>query len=145
MKTECKPGELTGDDQFGEILNRVAYEITHGHIAWSHWENGSVGPLAVFDYDAFFNYDWPRHCPNEMHYLPLDTDFRGEIAVDPTSGVILRLTELALRRARTGNQQPPLLGESETMVEYHSVEIGGKRATFAPGEAYTSAWVPFAA
>jgi len=126
MKTECKSGELTGDDQFGEILNRVAYEITHGHIAWSHWEKGSAGPLAVFDYDAFFNYHWPRHCPNEMHYLPLDTDFRGEIAVDPASGEILRLTEVALRKARTDDQKDPLLGESETMVDYRSVEIGGK-------------------
>jgi hypothetical protein len=81
LKTECKPGELTGDDQFGEILNRVADEITHGHLAWSHWENGPAGPLAVFNYDAIFNYDWPRHCPNEMYYLPLDTDFHGEIAV----------------------------------------------------------------
>ena len=126
LKTECKPRELTGDDQFGEILNRVAYEITHGHIAWSHWENGSAGPLAVFDYDVIYDYQWPRHCPNEMYYLPVDTDFRGEMAVDLTSGVILRLTELALRKARTDNRQPPLLGESETMVDYRSVEIGGK-------------------
>jgi len=59
-------------------------------------------------------------------YLPLATDFRGEVAVDLTSGVILRLTELALRKARTDNQQNPLLGESETMVDYRAVEIGGK-------------------
>ena len=126
MKIECKPGELTGDDQFGEILNRLAYEVTHGHVSWSHWENGPAGPLAVFVYDAFFSYNWPRHCPNEMSYLPLGTDFRGEIAVDPASGVILRLTEVAFRKAQTETQPFPLLGKSETMVDYRAVEIGGK-------------------
>jgi hypothetical protein len=126
LKTECKPGELTGDDQFGEILNRLADEIAHGQITWSHWENSSAGPLAVFDYVAIYNYHWPRHCPNEMYYLPLETDSRGEIAVEIISGAILRLTESVLRKARTDDQQPPLLGESETMVDYRSVEIGGK-------------------
>ena len=111
---------------FGPILGTVLVDSGQGRIVWSHWEQGAAGPVAVFSFVV------PR---NESHYqvefccvagnysdgiFKEFSGYHGEIAVDPATGAILRLTlEADLR------PQAPL-ATSDILVEYGPVEIGGK-------------------
>jgi len=127
-KTECHisnaQGEIAGE--FGEILPRVVHEATHGKMVWSHWEQYPAGLLAVFHYEAKLMYKFPRHCPNQIDAPPTLVDFRGEIAVNPADGSILRLTEMRRFNGDLFGFGPqPQMVDQGTMVEYGSVEIGG--------------------
>ena len=110
---------------FGPILLVVFVDAVHsGGFTWSHWERGSAGTLAVFRYRV------PQersHYSVGTHGLSSDqgdaaqvTGYHAEVAIDPATGTILRLTVEA--------DQP--LGssilQSDIMVEYGPVEIGGK-------------------
>ncbi len=112
---------------FGPILSTVISDAARAGMTWARWERGSAGTLAVFRY---------RVLKNQSHYsvafqgLFSDkadanpaTGYLGEVAIDPASGTILRLTvqaDLAL-------DSPILRGD--VMVEYGPVEIGGKTYT----------------
>ena len=37
---------------FGPILSTVILDASHGKIIWSHWEDGSAGPIAIFRYQV---------------------------------------------------------------------------------------------
>jgi VWFA-related protein len=116
--------ELTG--AFGPILSVVILDAASSELVWSHWEQGSAGPLAVFRY---------RVPKGESHYAVtyrgvLDyrdeagvfqrlTGYHGEITIDPQSGAIQRMTLEA-------DLEPNLpMIRSAVMVEYGPVEIGG--------------------
>ena len=95
-------------------------------FTWSHWEQGAEGPQAVFRYAV----------PQDMSHFEVgfcclaDPDgtilfkkmaaYHGEIAIDPASGAILRLTVIAKLEPRL-----PMLS-SGIMVEYGPVVIGEK-------------------
>ena len=113
---------------FGPILVAVlkAAASAGGMLTWSHWEKGAAGPVAVYHYVS---------SPNMPDYkvgfccLAIDevnipfqrrVTFRGEIAVDPDTGHILRLTVKA-------DLEPRLpLKNSSVMVEYGPVVMGGQ-------------------
>jgi VWFA-related protein len=113
---------------FGPVLAIVAAVATApaSDLAWSRWEQGKDGREAVFSY---------RARPEETlyatgsEYLARDdtavpflmkAPFHGEFSIDPESGAILRLTMQADLRPRLP------LDESNIMVEYGPVNIGGK-------------------
>jgi hypothetical protein len=113
---------------FGPVLAIVAAVATapSSDLAWSRWEQGKDGREAVFGY---------RARPEETlyatgsEYLARDdtavpflmkAPFHGEFSIDPESGAILRLTMQADLRPRLP------LDESNIMVEYGPVNIGGK-------------------
>ena len=125
VKTECHTaiGVAGGSSgEFGEVLSRVAYEVTQGRVVWSHWEQGAAGSLAVFHYQANVVYKFPHRCPHEIHVPTVPVDFRGEIAVDPANGSILRVTEMDQVRSFLA----PGMDTVNTMVEYGAVQIGGQ-------------------
>ena len=113
---------------FGPILSVVFVDAAHsGGFTWSRWEPGSAGRLAVFRYRV------PKeqsHYSVGTHGLSSDegvaaqvSGYHGEVAIDPATGTILRVTVQA--------EQPlssPIL-QSDIMVEYGPVEIGGKTYT----------------
>jgi hypothetical protein len=112
---------------FGSILGAVNDAIAiPGAFTWSHWEQDTGGPRAVFRYAIPQNKS--RFQVGYCCLLDSDgtTAFRmlaghhGEIAIDPGSGAILRLT--------LESDLPPMapLIRSDVMVEYGPVEIGGK-------------------
>ena len=75
---------------FGPMLGSVLSDTAQGSLFWSHWEQGSAGPLAIFGYKI------PQA---KSHYrVVLGLEYRehpayhGEFAVDPKTGTILRLT-----------------------------------------------------
>ena len=107
-------GGLTTTGEFGPILYTALLDATQGNLTWSHWEQGPAAALrAVYRYTV---------TAEKSHYS-VDGQFpgyRGEIAIDPSNGTILRLVLRA-----DPNPSIPLL-RAEVMVEYGPVELGGK-------------------
>jgi hypothetical protein len=125
-----KPGseQLKTIGTFGPILATVmgAATLPHSKLTWSRWEKGENGPVAVFHYRV------PQETPlffAEFCCLAIDFDsipfskpapFHGEIAVDPSTGAILRLTIQADLEWRLP------LNRSDVMVEYGPVLRGAR-------------------
>lgn len=112
---------------FGPILSTVIVDAAHGDMEWDHWEGESTGVLAVFCY---------RVPENQSHYsvafrLPFSdtgpaeqaSGYHGEVAIDPATGTILRLTV----QADLPSGSPILQGD--IAVEYGPIEIGGQTYT----------------
>jgi len=112
---------------FGPILSIVIVDAAHGGFTWSRWERGSAGTLAVFRYrvpkeQSHYSVGFHSLFSDKADEAPV-TGYHGEVAIDPASGTILRLTVQA--------EQPlgsPIL-QADIMVEYGPVEIGGKTYT----------------
>jgi hypothetical protein len=113
---------------FGPILSVVFVDAAHsGGFTWSRWERRSAGTVAVFRYRV------PKeqsHYSVGTHGLSGDggdaaqvSGYHGELAIDPATGTILRVTVQA---------EQPLgspIRQSDIMVEYGPVAIGGKTYT----------------
>jgi hypothetical protein len=117
---------LNTEGTFGPILSVVILDAARSALGWSHWEQGADGPLAVFRYKV------PKE---QSHYavtyrgIKSDGDglenvqrligYHGEVAINPESGAIMRMTV-------EGDLDPrlPIL-RSSILVEYGPVEIGG--------------------
>jgi hypothetical protein len=122
---EEKPGAkgigLTTLGEFGPILTTVVGDAIRGKITWGHWEQGAAGPLAVLRYAV------PQ---SVSHYSvlvgmagvdekPRFEAYHGEIAVEPASGAIERLTLAAESDDVDKN------AVANVLVEYGPVTIGG--------------------
>jgi VWFA-related protein len=123
-KTEDR--QLSVHGTFGPILDTVISDAMVTGFTWSHWEQGANGRLAILRYVV---------AAEKSHYeiadccLPdgdgtgayrIRTGYHGEIAIDPTSGAVLRLKVQA-------DLKPTLpLVRADIMVEYGPVDIGGK-------------------
>jgi hypothetical protein len=119
-KKESQPATgLTTNGEFGPILSVVMGDAMRGEVTWQRWEQGASEPVAVFRYAV------PEEQSNYMVGVPSEgkikeiyTSYRGEIAIDPATGAILRIIVVA--------ELPP---PYETMqiamlVEYAPVVIG---------------------
>jgi hypothetical protein len=124
-KPAAAPGLVT-QGVFGPILATVLVDAANGKMAWSHWEQGAAGPEAVYRYAVTRE---KSHYEVEFCCVPGDkgngvfhefSGYHGMIAVDPTSGAILRLT----LQADLKRDDP--LARSDIAVEYGAVEMGGK-------------------
>jgi hypothetical protein len=112
-RPQSRAAGLTTSGEFGPILGTAILDASKGNLTWSHWEQGEAGPEAVFRYAV---------TAKESHYVVQDQQsaYDGEIAVDPSSGAVLRIvltTDLDLRN---------LLDIADIVVEYGPVELGGK-------------------
>ena len=119
--------DLNTAGTFGAVLATVIVGASESgsQLAWSRWEKGSNGLLAVFHYRV------PRETPLYVvssNFLTIDdrilsfeekTPYHGEFVVDPASGAILRLTIQADLDKRLPLQR------ADIMVEYAPVVIGG--------------------
>ena len=110
---------------FGPILSTVIVDAAHGSTTWARWERGSGGTLAVFRYrvpDQQSHYAVAFPC-RSSDMGENATGYHGEVAIDPETGAILRLTVQA---------DPPLgssILQADIMVAYAPVDIGGKLYT----------------
>jgi VWFA-related protein len=125
---------LATEGVFGPILSTALGDALKGKITWGRWEQGAGGNEAVFRYAV------PK---DKSHYavgfccvlggnnpdsqkrsnwrsFSEVVAYHGEIAFDPASGAILRITLEA--------EMPPgeVVSKSQVMVEYGTVEIGEK-------------------
>jgi hypothetical protein len=127
-KLSARERQLQTQGTFGPILAMVFAGIAsaRSEFIWSHWENGAEGPQAVFRYAV------PRDTSRfEVGFccladpdgtVPFKTSaaYHGEIAIDPDSGAIRRMTVIS-------NLEPRLpMQSSGIMVEYGPVVIGEK-------------------
>jgi len=117
---------LLTEGAFGPILAAalVAVAKPESKLLWARWEKGVGGPLAVFRYNI--SSDTPIF---KVEYCCLAVDIGqikfetyaptyGEIAVDPTTGAILRFT------MRAGLSWRLPLQHSDIMIEYGPVVLG---------------------
>ena len=114
---------------FGPLLRAVRDAIAApGTLTWSRWEKNEDGNgrSAVFRYVVpaqKSRYQAGGCClPDGDGTIGFEklTGYQGEIAIDPTSGAILRLT----MQANLQGFVP--LDRSDVMIVYRPVEIGGK-------------------
>ncbi len=127
--------KATGPDQglrtwgvFGPIQTQVLLDAAQNQLAWSHWEAGTAGPVAVFRY---------RVTPEKSHYqirycctitkfgfetkeFQVMTGYHGEIAVNPQTGAIVRLQLQADLKPTDATTRADLA------VEYAPVDLGGQ-------------------
>lgn len=125
-KPKKSSGSLTTRGTFGPILSMVILDGVGvpGAIHWDRWEQGATGPEAVFRYaiPADKSHFEVSHCcfADGTKDFQEDSGYHGEIAIDPSTGAILRLTlESELR-------PDAMLARSATLVEYGSQDIAGK-------------------
>jgi hypothetical protein len=118
----ARPLSLTTQGEFGPILYVVLGDAMKGKITWRHWEQGTNGPLAVFRYEV----------PKDVSRYALESTptgkpdfpaYHGEIAVDPASGTIFRIT------LQSSGGAADAVSESAILVEYGPVLIGSKAYT----------------
>lgn len=97
-----------------------------GDLTWSRWERGANGPRAIFRYripaEKSLYRVWGCCLPDGDGTGGFQrlAGYQGEIAIDPTSGAILRLEAEADLKGFT-----PVV-RSDIVVEYGPVVIGGK-------------------
>jgi hypothetical protein len=106
--------------EFGPVLEMVLEDAFQRGLSWSHWEQGANGPLAVFRYSVPKNLSHYQIVSPEGNssYFPA---YHGELAIDPGSGAILRITI----QSPAADQAKESL-DSNILVEYGPVEIGGR-------------------
>jgi hypothetical protein len=112
---------------FGPLLGLVMADVLKGRIGWGHWEQGANGPLAVFRYaveEDKSNYT-VRYCcfraeRGEMRQFEAVPAYHGELAIDPSTGAILRLV------LKTDLQPALPMERIDVVVNYGPVEIGGR-------------------
>lgn len=125
---------LTTWGVFGPILSTVLLDAAQSRLAWSRWEQGADGVRGVFTYSVprpQSHYEVVYCCVAEqagsaaanVHPFRQIKAYRGEIAVDPDTGVIRRLTLEAEMKA-----DDPVV-KADILVEYGPVEIGGRTYT----------------
>jgi hypothetical protein len=113
--------ELTTEGVFGPALELILADVLQPSLAWSHWERGADGTMAVFDYSVpLQNSHYKLVIPADTGQIYPFTGYHGQIGVDPADGAVLRLTLVADLKP-TGP-----IAKAEILVEYGSVEIGGK-------------------
>ncbi len=113
---------------FGPILAMTFAEAANpkSEFVWDHWEHDTDRPLAVFRYAiplAASEFQVGFCCladPDGSIVFQKTSGYHGEIAIDPASGAVRRLTVIADLEARLP------LSTSEIMVEYGPVIIGGR-------------------
>lgn len=117
---------LITSGEFGPVIGTVLVDAARGKLTWSHWEDGTRGPIAIFRYEV------PRE---ESHYevkfccvpgesidgvVARKAGYHGEMAIDPSSGSIMRLS-LKADLSKTDK-----IVKADILVEYGPVDIGGK-------------------
>jgi hypothetical protein len=107
--------------EFGPILSVVVDDAMHGSVEWAYWQQRPLGKLAVFHYtvaEGHSNYVLAlKHGIHEERLFPA---YHGEIAIDPATGAILRITLVG------GSLRSQDVMESAIAVDYGSVALGGK-------------------
>ena len=110
---------LTSSGEFGPRLAELMKDVMHKGVAWVRWEPGIGEPAAVFRYvvaadDSHFKVEVTVDGKAEAIFPA----YHGEIEIDPATGEILRLSEIA-------DPAPPHAGmKAAIVVDYAPVKIG---------------------
>jgi VWFA-related protein len=133
---------LTTDGEFGPILAQILSDAAEGQVGFQgqvgfeRWEQGPSEPAAVFHYavpaDAS-HFEVNIAIGNQAQTI--HPAYHGEIEIDPATGEILRLSEVA-------DPAPPHEGmRAAKVVEYAPVNIGD-RSYICPVKSVAFSTVP---
>ncbi|HTV81029.1 MAG TPA: hypothetical protein VME18_00130 [Acidobacteriaceae bacterium] len=112
---------LRSRGEFGAVLAVVIGDAFRQQLEWDHWVQSPAGPLATFRYvvPAGASHDVVEY-PSDAGVKRILPSYHGEIAIDPASGAVLRLTIIA------DMPQPYEHIQSALVVEYGSVVLGDR-------------------
>lgn len=127
VKRSDKDAWMVTNGTFGPLLPTVREALgTPGNVAWSRWETVAEGKMAVFRYGvsaAQSRFEVLGCClpsGDGTQGFTAMPGYHGEIAIDPESGAILRVTVEADLAGFVPQDR------SQMMVAYGPVAIGGK-------------------
>jgi hypothetical protein len=108
---------------FGPILLTVVGDASRSQMAFSHWEQGTGGAVAVFRVAVpkdKSHYQVAYRNPSQTQATEQPAAYHGEVSIDPATGTILRVTVEA-------EFEPGVdMVRADIMVEYGPVDIGAK-------------------
>jgi len=130
------PG-LTTSGEFGPILGALIDDlVVHGGLRWRRWERGSSHPAAVFSYAVPAGEShFAVGITNGNKVETIHPAYHGEIEIDPKTGVILRLIEVA------DMASPHEAMRAAVVVNYTPVRIGN-RSYICPVKAVAFSEIP---
>lgn len=112
---------------FGPLLAGVMHDIAESKVGWSRWEQRDGGKVAVLRFaveknDSTYYVKWccnqrPGGGMSEFEAVPT---YHGEIAIEPETGRVVRLTVMAEL------EKDAPITQAGIVVEYGPVEIAGK-------------------
>ena len=115
---------LESRGEFGTEAAVVLMDVEKGSIAFDHWEQSMAGPAAVYRYSVpreSSHYEVTNACQDHVSFH--DTPgYSGEIALDPKSGAILRMTLVA--ESKPGDP----VSHVASVIEYGPVVLGNHRS-----------------
>jgi len=135
VKVEKKGNGVAGlitTGEFGPILSIVLADAVKGKLAWTRWEKGSGGTMAVFHYrvpEDKSNYHVKSCCVLEGYNQDgtprtqvsnVRSAYHGDIVFSPADGSIRLLTMEADAPAGA------LVSVASIAVEYSATDIGGR-------------------
>jgi hypothetical protein len=119
-------GSLTTYGVFGPILGVVVGDAIRGRLVWGRWEQEADNPVAVFLFAVpkekshyqveFCCFQFGKAANREFREYAA---YHGEVALDPTTGTVLRLQIVADMEASA-----PIL-KSDILVDYEPIVIAG--------------------
>ena len=112
---------------FGPILGLVLVDAAQSSLSWARWEESPGGRVAVFRYAvprSRSHYEVRYCCIASQYGLENDafeqmSAYHGEIEVNPSNGVIVRLT------VEADLEPSDPISSADLMVEYGPVDLGG--------------------
>ena len=120
-KADQAPPGLTTTGEFGPVLSVVIADVLRTQVKWGYWEQSSGDPVAVLRYAvAEDDSNYAVGIPNGTSVDRIFPAYHGEIAIDPATGSILRLSVVADLMGPYQNMQTAI------QVEYAPVEIGNR-------------------
>jgi hypothetical protein len=115
------PMALAPNEEFWTLMGVVIGDAARGQVAWSHWEQTAGDPAAVLHYAV------PQDLSSLKVYVgagakieDVTVAYHGEIAIDPATGGILRVSAVA--------EMPGMYEgtETATLVDYATVTLGDR-------------------
>ncbi len=115
---------LESRGEFGTEAAVVLMDLEQGTVVFDHWEQSMAGPAAVYRYSVppeYSHYEVADACQNHVSFQ--DTPgYHGEIALDPKTGAIIRIT----LEAESRPTDP--VSHVASVVEYGPVVLGNRRS-----------------
>lgn len=119
-----KDSGLQSRGEFGAEAAVVLMDLEKGTAVFDHWEQTMGGPAAVFHYVVpreSSHYEVTDRCRDRVSFHDTPA-YQGELALDPRSGAILRMTLEA--ESKSGDP----LSHVASVVEYGPVVLGNRRS-----------------
>ena len=119
-----KDSGLESRGEFGTEAAVVLMDVEKGSVVFDHWEQSMAGPAAAYRYSVpreSSHYEVTNACQDHVSFHDIP-GYSGEIALDPKSGAILRMTLVA--ESKPGDP----VSHVASVVEYGPVVLGNHRS-----------------